>query len=324
MVVNGVKSEFLPVSCGVPQGSILEPQLFLIYINDMSVSLNCRLSLYADDSALLFSHKDPAFIAERLSQLLTRCKQWLIDNKLSLHVGKTECLLFGSKRRLKRVGAFCVYCEGTLVDWVQKVKYLGVQLNPDLDGSAHAQSLLNTCAGRLAFLYRQSFLLDKNCRKILCSALIQPYIDYCCSSWYSSLSSNLKRRLDVIQRKMVRFINSMEPRQHVDNSNLRDLLWLSIPDRVPYFKMMHIFRVRNDLAPAYHHSNFVSLELVHSLNTRGSNFNYRLSHEMSLASQSFAFTASKQWNSLPDSPKSISQYHTFKRKLKDYFLSHYE
>ena len=149
-------------------------------------------------------------------------------------------------------------------------------------------------------------------------------MDYCCSSWYSGLSSNLKLRLEALQRKMVRFIHSMEPRQHVDNAHLRNLSWLSVSDRVLYFKMMHIFRIRNDLAPAYLRSNFVSLELVHSHNTRGSDFNYRLSHVMSLAHLSFAFTASKQWNSLPDSLKSISQYHSFKRKLKDFFLSQYE
>ena len=63
--VGGFRSEFLTVTCGVPQGSILGPLLFLIYINDMSISLSCRLSLYADDSALLFSHSNPAFIVKR-------------------------------------------------------------------------------------------------------------------------------------------------------------------------------------------------------------------------------------------------------------------
>ena len=73
--VNGTHSEFLPVSCGVPQGNILGPLLFLVYINDMNISLNCRLSLYADDSALLFSHKDSRVIAERLSCELTSCRK---------------------------------------------------------------------------------------------------------------------------------------------------------------------------------------------------------------------------------------------------------
>ena len=88
--VDGVRSSFRDVSCGVPQGSILGPLLFLAYINDMHRSVNCQLALYADDSALIFSHKDPSVIADRLSHELSSCKKWLTDNKLSLHVGKTE------------------------------------------------------------------------------------------------------------------------------------------------------------------------------------------------------------------------------------------
>ena len=91
--VGGSRSDFLPVSCGVPQGSILGPLLFLVYVNDMNISLSCRLSLYADDSALLFAHRDSQVIAARLSSELSQCKKWLVDNRLSLHIGKTESLL---------------------------------------------------------------------------------------------------------------------------------------------------------------------------------------------------------------------------------------
>ena len=207
--VSGTRSEFLPVTCGVPQGSILGPLLFLIYINDMNISLTCKLSLYADDSALLFSHRDAKVIADRLSFELSSCKRWLVDNRLSLHVGKTESLLFGSKRRLKGID-FRVLCDGAPVERKFTVKYLGVFLNDNINGSAHVSNLMKVCAGRLAFLYRQSSLLNQKCRQTLCSTLIQPYIDYCCSSWYCGLPSSLKERLNVIQRKMVRFIYSMD------------------------------------------------------------------------------------------------------------------
>ena len=113
--VDGVRSGFRGVTCGVPQGSILGPLLFLIYVNDMHRSVNCQLSLYADDSALVFSHSDPSVIAERLGLELSNCKKWLIDNRLSLHVGKTECIIFGSDRKLKRVGSFTVSCDGMAV-----------------------------------------------------------------------------------------------------------------------------------------------------------------------------------------------------------------
>ena len=212
MEINGSRSDFLPIGCGVPQGSILGPQLFLIYINDMNLSINCKLSLYADDSALVFSHSDPVVIGERLSCELFCCKQWLVDNKLSLHIGKTECMLFGSSRKLKRVGDFRVMCEGTAITKVDCVKYLGVYLDSNMSGSTQVKSILKTCAGRLAFLHRNAYLLDERCRSVLCMALIQPFMDYCCSSWYSGITVSLKKRLNVIQRKMVRFVRGWDAR----------------------------------------------------------------------------------------------------------------
>ena len=86
--VNGVDSDFLEVTCGVPQGSILGPTLFLCFINDMSDALKCRLSLYADDSALVFSGSDPDYVANFLGSELSICKKWLVDNRLSLHLGR--------------------------------------------------------------------------------------------------------------------------------------------------------------------------------------------------------------------------------------------
>ena len=158
--VNGVASEFLPITCGVPQDSILGPLLFLLYINDMNISTNCELSLYADDSALFFAHRDATVIGQRLSSELSNCKRWLVDNKLSLHVGKTECLLFGSKSRLRRAGDFQVLCEGTAVQRVSVVKYLGCCLDECLSGTVHVTNVMKACVGRLSFLYQNSKLLD--------------------------------------------------------------------------------------------------------------------------------------------------------------------
>ena len=243
---------------------------------------------------------------------------------MSLHVGKTESLLFGSKRKLKGVENFRVTCDGTPVGRVFTVKYLGLHLDASLDASSHASYLMKTCAGRLAFLYRYSNLLDTKCRQTLCSTLIQPHIDYCCSSWFSSLSAVLKERLNVLQRKMIRFIHGMDPRGHVDVKNLRDLSWLSIPDRVTFFKMMHLFRVRNKLAPSYLLPNFRSISEIHSHNTRGSSCNFQLSRDLACYPNGFAFSSIKLWNELPNSLKSLTNFQVFKRRLKLYLISRYD
>ena len=109
--LNGTDSSPGIINCGVPQGSILGPLLFLCYINDMPMSIKCRLMLYADDSALLVSGKNPNVIAQTLSEELESCRNWLINNKLSLHLGKTESILFGTQNKLKTVNNFQIICK---------------------------------------------------------------------------------------------------------------------------------------------------------------------------------------------------------------------
>lgn len=102
--IDNTFSDTMNVSSGVPQGSILGPLLFLCYINDMIQcnSPDYKLLLYADDSAIIFSHPNPDIIAFKLSKALESCQTWFIDNKLSMDIDKTECILFCSKEYLRR------------------------------------------------------------------------------------------------------------------------------------------------------------------------------------------------------------------------------
>ena len=112
--VNGNLSDSSPITCGVPQGSILGRLLFLCYVNDMTISVSseCKILLYADDSAILFSHKDPEVISRKLSSELESCSKLLVDNKLSLHLGKTDCILYGSGRKFRKVHNSEIECNG--------------------------------------------------------------------------------------------------------------------------------------------------------------------------------------------------------------------
>ena len=283
-----------------------------------------RLSLYADDSALFFSHRDPNVIANSLSNELSRCKHWLVDNRLSLHLGKTEVLLFGSKRRLKGVENFQVFCDGTPIERKYNVKYLGVLLDENLNGNVHAGNLMKACAGRLSFLYRNSSFLDRKSRQTLCASLIQPHIDYCCSSWYAGLTISLKKRLDVLQRKMVRFVYGLDPRAHVGNAELSRLAWLAVPDRVTFFCLAHLFKIKHKTAPGYLNNDFTPVSSVHSHNTRASSQNFQLSRDLALSQNSFAFLAAKEWNKLPHDIKSLTDLRLFKKRLKLHLFSQYD
>ena len=94
-------SDSCSIKCDVPQGSILGPLLFLIYVNDMRAAVSCKLLLYADDSALLTSGKGVSEIEGVLSRKLESLSEWLEENRSSLHLGKTQSILFGSKKLKK-------------------------------------------------------------------------------------------------------------------------------------------------------------------------------------------------------------------------------
>ena len=108
----------------------------------MSLSVECKLYLYADDSALLVRGKHPNLIAKSLSKNLDSCKSWLIDNKLSLHLGKTEAILFGTKRKLKHINDFQVKCGDSSIQNVKSIKYLGLTLDADLSGESIVSNIL--------------------------------------------------------------------------------------------------------------------------------------------------------------------------------------
>ena len=134
--ISSVFSEFRSVTCGVPQGSILGPLLFLIYVNDMKAAVTCELLLYADDSALLASSSDVSEIEDVLSRELESVSEWLVENRLSLHLGKTESILFGSNKRLAKRKELYITCNGNDIESGAKITYLGVTLDQNLSGSS--------------------------------------------------------------------------------------------------------------------------------------------------------------------------------------------
>ena len=106
--VNGILSNAKDVTCGVPQGSILGPLLFLIYmyVNDIPGAVKCKLLLYADDSALMVSGRNVTEIETTLTVELNSIHKWLVDNKLSLHLGKTNKLYLDQRKGYNKITAY--------------------------------------------------------------------------------------------------------------------------------------------------------------------------------------------------------------------------
>ena len=155
-IVNVGKEYSSPgkLSCGVLQGSILGPLLFLLYVNDMPQAINSELLLYADDTCLIYTAKDTKTIEEQLNSDFTSLCEWFIDNKLSIHFGedKTKSILFGTKRHLKNQTDLDIkYCD-IKIKQHNKVTYLGCILDSNLSGESMATKVLGLVNGRLKFL----------------------------------------------------------------------------------------------------------------------------------------------------------------------------
>ena len=150
------------LSCGVPQGSILGPLLFLLYVNDMPQAIKSDLLLYADDICLMCTSKDIKMIQEQLNTDLSSLYDWFIDNKLSVHFvfSSPKSILFGTKWQLKNQRDLVLRYADIESKQHSKVTYLGCILNNDLCGESTATKVLSLVNSRLKFLYwKQKFLI---------------------------------------------------------------------------------------------------------------------------------------------------------------------
>ena len=160
--------------------------------------------------------------------------------------------------------------------------------------------------------------MNTSTRKILTSALIQGHMDYASVSWYYSIGSTLRHKLQVIQNKMVRFILNMGPRDHIGISELKQVGYLNSKDRVVQLSMNMVHDVFYGNCPEYMKMYFTKVSDVHSHNTRGSNFNFQVPKINSITSTTFYYNAIKEWNALPDNVRGITNKDTFKRVLKSH------
>ncbi len=179
------------------------------------MAVKCNLLLYADDSVLLTSDKNPKLISETLSESLETCNDWLTDNRLSLHLGKTETMICGTKCKIKKKEGFEDKCKNTTINSATQVKYLGVKIDETLSGKGIIDTIVKKCNGRIKFLYRQARCFPTTLKKTLCQWLLDSHIDYAISSWYAAMTQKAKTKLQITQNKMVRFILDLGPRTHI-------------------------------------------------------------------------------------------------------------
>ena len=223
---NNVESDLLVVKCGVPQGSILGPLLFLLYVNDI-----CNISdilfpiLFADDTNVFVSGRDINHMMNTMNIELKKIWFWLNTNKLSLNINKTHYVIFKSKSK-KLIIKNDLYINNVKVNAVNYSSFLGVILDSDMSWFHHIQYIKNKISKGLGILSKARKVFKETTLQTLYNSLIYPYLSYCVEVWGTAGETKISSLVKV-QKKALRMIVSAPykaPSKPIfDNLNILDM-----------------------------------------------------------------------------------------------------
>lgn len=316
-VVGSTKSSTSPVLSGVPQGSVLGPFLFILFINDLPLITTLKTTLFADDACLSYAHDSPSHIESLVNKELEKVCKWMSNNKLNLNVEKTNFVLF--QKRKDPIDISLIY-NGDGLCRKKETKYLGIIVDEKLNFKSHISYCLNKLNRCLWAICKLRKYTTTKTLRIIYYSIAYPFLQYCISSW-GGTSKSLLEPLFRKQKIIVRCILH-KPYQAHSSPLFYQLNILKLED---------IYKLQMGRLMQRHHKNKIvlsdsiaSLSLLHSHGTRSQlsrNYFIPLVHT-SLGKTSFSYNGPKIWNSFPQEVRNCSDF-LFKQKLKSYLLSKY-
>ena len=181
-VINDVSSRESKISCGVPQGSVLGPLLFLIYINDIaSANQDLRIRLFADDSNLFVSHKDLATLFIIANNQILRLNEWFLANKLSINLDKTNYMIFKpSNKLIHDIENLRLQIKfgSVIIERTSCTKYLGIHMDENLNWQKHIEYVHKKIVKFVGIFYKRRSYLPNDCCKYLYFAFVHSIISY--------------------------------------------------------------------------------------------------------------------------------------------------
>lgn len=184
---KGVFSDEKDVTIGVPQGSILGPLFFILFVNDYPKCFkHSNVNIYADDTTQDVSHKSIDVIEQKLYEDLLCSVNWMNRNKLTMNLEKTQCMLIGTKQKLSKCKKLYIKVGDVVLNTVEKAKLLGVTIDEYLTWSDHIDFLSKKLAQKIGILRRLRVFMSNAALLKIYNTIIFPHFNYCCTVWCSA------------------------------------------------------------------------------------------------------------------------------------------
>lgn len=267
-------SEESEITTGVPQGSILGPLLFIVYINDIAKITNkFKFTIYADDTTLIEpictfaqpTRQNKSKLSKEINNELEKIVQWLALNKLSLNAKKTKFMIFHYKQKNIKDIIPKLVINNVVIERVDKFNFLGITIDEHMTFKSHANKIATKIACTIGTMKRLKHILPITILKTLYNSLILPHLTYGIILW----GRNLKR-INKLQKWALRTITNAKYNAHTEPI-LKRLKLLKVTDiyRLTAIKIMH--KYKNNKLPVYFNGMFDFIQSTHNHHTRHKN-----------------------------------------------------
>ncbi len=297
--VNSSLSDFKTYNTGIPQGSILGPLLFIIFVNCLPDIVTCKTVMYADDTSLMCKAKNVDDLKVQLESNLKAVAQWFQANKLTLNTDKTKFMVFGTSHILDQFSDITVTFNDKVIEKVDVFKYLGIKFDSNMSWSSQIDYLSGNVSKRIGVVKRVKYFLPQKTLVMLSNALVIPYFDYASSVW-SNCSATNKSHLQVLHNRLARTILSADIRTPIDIM-LDSLNWIRLSERWNNHMLILTFKCIKKMCPDYLCNQFNFVHNTHNHRTRSQTTNTLIVPKSSSNSgdRTFIVRAARLWNNLP-------------------------